>query len=320
MDWYLDPSDADAPRRLRYELEDYLRRHGTSDESDIWGGITGGWELISNAVRHAPGAVWVSVEWSDGQALIEVHDLGAGFVLEEGLAKIPGVEGGLGLKLASSLGNELRAREKTGGGVRVSLRLPVFRERGEDQVYSGDMPAHGIPLSNLSSDTGFMDRETFLLGLAVNLVRNIDLGAGPGVARQLVNQVGRQIGAEMEAAYRSANDIEGPLTAPQMADLFVGLKAAIDGDFRVVEASDDRIVLANERCPFGSVVQQAPSLCQMTSAVFGGIAANNRTAGRVQLDERIAVGDAACRIVVELNSAETEMTSEHQRSEIPRTI
>lgn len=312
MDWYLDQSDSEAPRRLRHELESYLSRHGTSAESDIWGGITGGWELISNAIRHAPGPVWVSVDWKDEQARIEVHDLGPGFVLDEGLEKPPGPEGGFGLKLASSLGQDLRASVKSGGGVRVSLRLPIHRAPGEDVMYSSETPSRGIPLSHLSSDSGFMDRETFLLGLAVNLVHNIYLSQGPDAAMRLVNQVGRQIGAEMEAAYRSANGIVGPLTTDQMADLFVGLKAAIDGDFRVVEMTDDRIELVNNRCPFGSAVQRAPSLCQMTSAVFGGIAANNRKGGRVQLDERIAVGDIECRIVIDFESAEIARRSEQR--------
>lgn len=186
----------------------------------------------------------------------------------------------------------------------MSLRLPIHRAPGEDVTYSSQTPARGIPLSHLSSGSGFMGRETFLLGMAVNLVHNIYLSQGPDAAMRLVNQVGRQIAAEMEAAYRSANDITGPLTTEQMADLFVGLKAAIDGGFRVVAMTDDRIVLVNDRCPFGGAVQRAPSLCQMTSAVFGGIAANNREGGRVQLDERIAVGDIACRIVVDFERAE----------------
>ena len=49
-------------------------------------------------------------------------------------------------------------------------------------------------------------------------------------------------------------------------------------------------------------MQQAPSLCRMTSSVFGGIAARNSDDGAsVLLEERIALGDPGCRVVVELN-------------------
>ena len=61
-------------------------------------------------------------------------------------------------------------------------------------------------------------------------------------------------------------------------------------------------MLVNDRCPFGAAVQQAPSLCRMTSSVFGGIAARNGDDGAsVLLEERIAVGDPGCRVVVDLN-------------------
>ena len=47
-----------------------------------------------------------------------------------------------------------------------------------------------------------------------------------------------------------------------------------------------------------------PSLCRMTSSVFGGIAARNSDEGAtVLLEERIALGDAGCRVVVELGIA-----------------
>ncbi len=40
----------------------------------------------------------------------------------------------------------------------------------------------------------------------------------------------------------------------------------------------------------------------MTSSVFGGIAARNSEGGAsVLLEERIALGDAGCRVVVELS-------------------
>jgi hypothetical protein len=95
----------------------------------------------------------------------------------------------------------------------------------------------------------------------------------------------------------------------------VRLKAAIDGGFRVVAASADEIVLVNTRCPFGPVVQHAPALCQMTSSVFGGIAARNSPDGRsaVVLEERIAVGDAQRRVVVHLGAAPPDVAPHAHR-------
>jgi predicted ArsR family transcriptional regulator len=116
-----------------------------------------------------------------------------------------------------------------------------------------------------------------------------------------VAQVGIDVGGQMEAEFRAAERIVGRLTPEQLARCYVRLKHAIDGDFSVLEVSDDRIVLVDHRCPFGTVVQHAPSLCRMTSSVFGGIAARNTDAGAaVLLEELIAVGDPVCHVVVHL--------------------
>jgi hypothetical protein len=41
----------------------------------------------------------------------------------------------------------------------------------------------------------------------------------------------------------------------------------------------------------------------MTSAVFGGIAARNIGQAAVSLEERIALGDPGCRVVIHLGTA-----------------
>lgn len=133
------------------------------------------------------------------------------------------------------------------------------------------------------------------------MARSVEWDEGPEVAEALVAQVGANIGGRMEEEYRRARDLVGALRPDQVADLYVRLKAAINGDFYVIEANEDRIVLGNRACPFGEAVKQAPGLCRMTSSVFGGIAARNFGEASVMLEERIAVGDPECRVVVSLS-------------------
>ncbi|HEY0391575.1 MAG TPA: methanogen output domain 1-containing protein [Solirubrobacterales bacterium] len=134
------------------------------------------------------------------------------------------------------------------------------------------------------------------------MARSVEGEEGPEAAEALVAQVGANIGSRMEDEYRRARDIVGALRPDQVADLYVRLKAAIDGDFYVIEANEERIVLGNRACPFGDAVKRAPGLCRMTSSVFGGIAARNFGEASVMLEERIAVGDPECRVVVSLAS------------------
>jgi len=132
------------------------------------------------------------------------------------------------------------------------------------------------------------------------MARSVEGEEGPEVAEALVAQVGTNIGGRMEEEYRRARDLVGALRPDQVADLYVRLKA-INGDFYVIEANEDRIVLGNRACPFGEAVKQATGLCRMTSSVFGGIAARNFGEASVMLEERIAVGDPECRVVVSLS-------------------
>src|SRR5918993_568586 len=116
------------------------------------------------------------------------------------------------------------------------------------------------------------------------------------------------LGGQMEAEFRVATEVVGRMTPEQLGECYVRLKHAIDGQFSVVEATPERIVLENRRCPFGEAVRHAPALCRMTSSVFGGLAARNHPEGAtVLLEERIAVGDPGCRVVVYLGRAPAEV-------------
>jgi predicted ArsR family transcriptional regulator len=102
----------------------------------------------------------------------------------------------------------------------------------------------------------------------------------------------------------------------------VRLKHAIDGGFSVVEATPERVVLENTRCPFGDAVLRSPALCRMTSSVFGGIAARNAGSDvAVLLEERIAVGDPGCRVVVSLTPPPQEAAAfaHHYRAPVTPT-
>jgi predicted ArsR family transcriptional regulator len=211
-------------------------------------------------------------------------------------------ERGRGLFIVSQVAAAFAVAAKRAGGSRVHVVLPV--ERTPEQSLA---PPRGcsdaLPAPQEASASGEFDREAFLRALVVQLAQHVEREQGPDAAQAAVAQVGADVGGRMEDEYRRARDLRGTLAPSQIADLYVRLKAAIGGDFYVIEASERRIVLGNRRCPFGSAVQRAPQLCRMTSSVFGGIAARNAGGSAVQLEERIAVGDPECRVVVWLGRA-----------------
>ena len=301
MDWMVTGDAESIVPVLRQEAVGYLRRHCTAD-SDLAGAQLVISELVTNAVRYTDGPVWLSIDWSSERPEFRVCDLGPGFDLHLELPPSDSI-GGRGLFIASRLAHRLDTYRRRTGGTVVSAVLPVQRAVS----VSIDPPRRrmaALPSLDEASPTGGFAREPFLRALVVQLATAVTDHHGPAEAERAVAQVAADVGGQMEAEYRHATGIEGRLTPAQIAECYVRLKSAIDGGFSIVEVNEHRIVLVNDRCPFGDAVLRAPSLCRMTSSVFGGIAARNVDTGAdVTLEERIAIGDDRCRVVVELDPA-----------------
>lgn len=144
-----------------------------------------------------------------------------------------------------------------------------------------------------------LERDIFLRTLLRHLAGTLQDVVGVHEAAGFVSVVGQKIGDDLNETYRNALQVS-KLSREQVARVLVDLKRRINGDFRIIEESDDRIVFGNRACPFGDKVIDRPALCMMTSNVFGRIAAENVGYAKVSLEQTIARGDAGCRVVVHL--------------------
>ena len=151
-----------------------------------------------------------------------------------------------------------------------------------------------------------LERDGFMRTLIRELAGTLEDIVGLEEASGFVSVVGQRMGEEIDGFYR--RELALPeLSREQVADVLVDLKRRIKGDFYVIEQNDDRIVLGNNACPFAEKVLGRPSMCMMTSNVFGSIAANNLGYALVELQETIAEGFPGCRVVVHLRPpAETD--------------
>ena len=143
------------------------------------------------------------------------------------------------------------------------------------------------------------DRDQFLRELVSELAGTLEDVIGLEEAEGFVSIVGTRVGAAMDKEYRSLTGAER-LDLDQVCAALVDLKRRINGGFSVESVDEKRIVLVNDRCPFGEYVRDRPSLCMMTSNVFGRIAADNHGYARVSLEEVIARGAERCRVVIDL--------------------
>lgn len=142
-----------------------------------------------------------------------------------------------------------------------------------------------------------LDRDKFLRSLVQKLAGTLESVVGLDESAGFISIVGQEVGAELDERYRHELRVD-VLDRHQVADVLVDLKRRIQGDFRVVYQDEERIEFANRACPFGERVVGHPSMCMMTSNVFGSIAAQNLGYAKVVLGETIATGAAGCSVVV----------------------
>lgn len=146
-----------------------------------------------------------------------------------------------------------------------------------------------------------LERDVFMRTLIRHLAGTLEEVVGLDEANGFISIVGQQMGEELGREYRKALKCTR-LTASEVGDVLIDLKRRISGDFSIVEESEGMLLLTNRACPFGDRVIGRPSMCMMTSNVFGSIAAENLGYAKVELRQTIAQGHDGCLIAVYLDS------------------
>jgi predicted ArsR family transcriptional regulator len=156
---------------------------------------------------------------------------------------------------------------------------------------------HARNKNSVDSADVSLERDVFLRTLIRELAGTLQDVVGLEEASGFIGVVGQRMGTQINEDYKTALSVS-KLNRAQVANVLVDLKRRIQGDFFVIEETDEKIVLGNRRCPFAEKVVGRPAMCMMTSNVFGSIAAQNLGYAKVMLEETIAQGDAGCRVTV----------------------
>ncbi|WP_305970126.1 MULTISPECIES: methanogen output domain 1-containing protein [unclassified Mameliella] len=122
---------------------------------------------------------------------------------------------------------------------------------------------------------------------------------GMDEASAFVARVGDDMGRSIADRYR---DDDGALPAEpaEIGRILCDLKQKIGGHFELIEAGPDKLVFTASSCPFGRRVEGRPSLCMMTTNVFGRIAAEANGYASVEIDEALSIGHSRCHVTVHL--------------------
>ncbi|MBI5556689.1 MAG: transcriptional regulator [Deltaproteobacteria bacterium] len=146
-----------------------------------------------------------------------------------------------------------------------------------------------------------LERDLFLRTLIRELATILEEVVGYEEAAGYISLVGQKIGLWINDIYRGALNAD-TLSRAQVAEVLVDLKQRIQGNFHIVEVNDEKIVLGSSSCPFVDKMLDRPSMCMMTSNVFGVITAMNLGYAKVTLEETIAQGDPRCLVTVFLKA------------------
>jgi transcriptional regulator with PAS, ATPase and Fis domain len=150
-----------------------------------------------------------------------------------------------------------------------------------------------------------LSRLTPISFLQAFVIQSINLGRKKSLEQSdndnYIQHLGLSASSCFEATARKQLEYEGALTLDQYADVIIEIKNQIGGGFSRVSSDVGAIRVENTRCPFGDRVKETPELCQMTSSVFGGIAARNFGYAKVELKKRIAAGDTNCEVSIHLD-------------------
>ena len=148
-----------------------------------------------------------------------------------------------------------------------------------------------------------LERDGFMRELLRHLSGTLQDVIGVEEASGFISIVGQRMGDDINQNYCNALKVDS-LSREQVAAVMADLKQRIKGDFQLVSEDSDKIILQSNSCPFADKVIGRPSLCMMTSNVFGTIAAENLGYAKVHLAETIARGDPGCRIEIFLKHSD----------------
>jgi PAS domain S-box-containing protein len=125
--WSFDAENAKAAQDARGEFVAYLRRQ-SSDRLSIEAAELVFGELVGNVVRHAPGAIDIDLEWSNGSPVLHVLDRGPEFRPPSTLPADILSESGRGLFIVRKLSKRFNVEHVPGYGNHVFVQLPIVRE------------------------------------------------------------------------------------------------------------------------------------------------------------------------------------------------
>lgn len=166
------------------------------------------------------------------------------------------------------------------------------------------MTSSATNVPNISSLDIDFDHRGLFYALVAGMAELLETIAGAEDACVCVSSIAARMGSDIEKRYKAALGVQN-LNRNQLIEALIDLNNRAGGKFSVIEQDEDRVVFGNCACPLGKAASNHPSLCMLTSNIFGRMSANAVGYAAVDLERTIAKGDSDCRVVLHLKRTES---------------
>ncbi|MBO0730356.1 MAG: ATP-binding protein [Acidimicrobiaceae bacterium] len=248
----------------------HLARHGGEPA-----GVKSARAVVAETLAQLPsGLVWVGLDWENSQPRLDAYPLPEG--------PMPGIPVGAGVTRAHS--------EKSVFVPQLRAVTPISRVLPVNRTPEGDLDPHPRSADGVNAD----------LPVSIAAVMAEEMAGG-----RSVEEAAARAGATL-AEHLSVRQAPGS-NMPAIAEALISAERSLGGDFYLVSSNGVRAEFANRKCPFGQAA--SPQLCRFTSTLAGGLAARGTGGAEITLDERLALGDPQCRLIVDLGPPSGRLTS-----------
>jgi anti-sigma regulatory factor (Ser/Thr protein kinase) len=127
--WTVDADDVRAAKEVQYAFVGELQRQGVPPD-DLFAAELVFAELLGNAVRYAPSAVEVILDWMGPNPVLHVLDQGPGFHATPRLPPDALSERGRGVFIVASLARDFHVMPRANGGSHARAVLTTHVRRG----------------------------------------------------------------------------------------------------------------------------------------------------------------------------------------------
>ncbi len=160
----------------------------------------------------------------------------------------------------------------------------------------------------------------------MGVVRNIDQGLlqatlrgildsvgailHPSAIRQALRQIGVKLGRQASEQYRLVNGVSDPLSRKDYARCLVSLKELWRWECVLLDETANSLSLRIPSCPFGNSAASGSELCALTSALLGGIAADQFGYAKVCLKRGCGIPPQNCRVTIYIRKTDESLAAQ----------